>query len=84
MSLEELAVELNREDGHAAPALGALVAGAGMVLLGIGAANDTGWLAVAGGIIAAIAIVAAVVIDHVTVDYDVYRRLEALEGKDKQ
>lgn len=84
VSLDELRTELNREDGHATPLVGGSVAAAGTVLLGIGAANDTGWLAVVGGIVAAVGILATIVIQHMTIDYGMYGRIEALEQKDKQ
>jgi hypothetical protein len=59
---------------------GLLVAAAGAVLLGIGAAgDDMGWLAVTGGIVLAIGIVAASVLNHMFVDYDVFARLDKLE-----
>lgn len=69
------------EEGHAKSALGALVGAAGAVLLGIGAANDTGWLAITGGIVLAVGVVAAGAVYHAVVDYEIYDRLEALEGK---
>jgi hypothetical protein len=83
MARRTLMEGLNREDGHGIPLLGGLLAAAGTVALGIGAANDTGWLAVVGGIVAAVGILATIVIQHVTIDYGMYGRLEALE-KDKQ
>ena len=46
------------EDGHLGPVPGVLVAAAGTVLLGIGAANDTGALAVIGGIVAGVGLIA--------------------------
>jgi hypothetical protein len=69
------------EAGHAQPFAGILISGAGLVMLGIGAANDTGWLAVAGGVVAAVGNAAWDVIRHMTIDYDVYGRLEKLEKK---
>lgn len=69
------------EEGHALPGLAALIGGAGAVLLGVGAANDNDALAIAGGIIAGVGILAATVVNHLTVDYDVYDRLEKLEKK---
>ena len=71
------------EDGHAAPLVGSLVSIIGLVLLGIGAANGTGWMAVTGGIVAAVGVVATLVINHMKIEYDIYARLEALEGKGK-
>jgi hypothetical protein len=67
------------EEGHAGPAPGALLGAAGAILLGIGAAADTGWLAIAGGIVLAVGIFAAMVLNHMTVEWDIYARLEKLE-----
>ena len=39
------------EAGHAGPVPAMLLTAAGAVVLGIGAANDTGWLAIVGGIV---------------------------------
>lgn len=73
---------IDGEDGHGLPLLGSLVLGIGTIALGIGAANGTGWLAVAGGIVAFLGSALAVVLSHLTIDYDMYRRLDALEGKE--
>jgi hypothetical protein len=59
-----------------------LVAAVGAVLLGIGAAaDDMGWLAITGGIVLAVGIVAEGLLAHMQVDYDIFGRLEKLEGK---
>jgi hypothetical protein len=70
---------LSGEEGHGAPLPAALLGAAGAIVLGIGAANGTGWLAVVGGIVLAVGILATLVVNHVTVDSDMYARLEALE-----
>lgn len=72
---------LSREDGHAGPLPGALLGAVGAILLGIGAANGTGWLAIVGGIVLAVGFFAALVLNHMTVEYDIYARLETLEKK---
>ncbi len=70
------------EDGHAGTLPGVLAAAAGAVILGIGAAaDDMGWLAIAGGIVLAVGLVGMALLDHMIVDYDMYARLEKLEGK---
>lgn len=69
------------EDGHAGPLPGALAGAAGVVMLGIGAAGDTGWLAITGGIVAGVGVLAAFVMNHIMVEYEFYRRLEELEKK---
>ena len=72
---------IQAEDGHGGPLPGALIGAAGAIVLAIGAANDTGWLAIVGGILLAVGIFAALVLNHVTVEYDIYARLEELEKK---
>jgi hypothetical protein len=73
---------LNDERGHAQTLPGMLIAVAGAVLLGIGAAaDDASWLAVTGGIVLALGLIAMQVSHHVAVDYGIYDRLETLEKK---
>ncbi|MGE3074592.1 MAG: hypothetical protein AB7N24_00570 [Dehalococcoidia bacterium] len=80
--LKGLAETIHRsEEGHAVPALASLLGAVGAILLGIGAANDSGALAVVGGILAAIGILAGPVLEHVVVDYNIFDRLEKLEKK---
>ena len=69
----------NSEEGHISAAVGGIVGALGVVLLGIGAANDTGWLAVAGGIVAAVGLLAGHVYGHMEIDYATWRRLEEIE-----
>jgi hypothetical protein len=69
------------EEGHAAPALAGLVGGVGAIVLGIGAANGTDWMAIGGGIAAGAGIIGYVLLQHAGIEYDIYRRLENLEGK---
>jgi hypothetical protein len=69
------------EDGHGEPYLGVLIAVVGLVALGIGAAgDDLGWLAITGGIVAAVGVVAAFAINHATVEKGMYGRLDKLDG----
>lgn len=74
---------LNDESGHATPALGAVIAAAGIVVLSIGAANDTGWLTVAGGIVGGVGLLAASVLNHLKVDWGILGRLDNLENQKK-
>ena len=74
---------LSGEEGHAGPVPAALIAAAGAIVLGIGAANGTGWLAVVGGVLLAVGILATLVANHMTVEYDMYARLEVLEKRDR-
>ena len=67
------------EDGHAQAVPGFALAAAGMIGLGIGAANGTDWLSIGGGIVAGLGLLLGFAIAHRTVDYDIYARLERLE-----
>ena len=69
------------EEGHAVPAVASLAGAIGAILLGIGAANDSGGLAIAGGVIAGVGFLAGAILEHMKVDYDLYRRIEILEKK---
>ncbi|MEX2246133.1 MAG: hypothetical protein WEC75_05555 [Dehalococcoidia bacterium] len=70
------------EEGHAGPLPGMVIAAAGAVALGIGAAgDDLGWLAIAGGIGLAVGILAAFLMHHMMVEYGIFERLESLEKK---
>ena len=72
---------LHGEEGHGAPLVGTLTGGAGAILLAIGAANDSGLLAIIGGIVLALALTATAVLNHVGVEYEFYQRLDTLEKK---
>ncbi|MBE7520273.1 MAG: hypothetical protein HS107_13625 [Thermoflexaceae bacterium] len=65
---------LNNEDGHAPILVGPLIGAVGAVLLGIGAGNDNGGLAVAGGVVLAAGLLAGAFIRHMTMDWEMYRR----------
>jgi hypothetical protein len=67
------------EDGHAVLALPGLVAAIGALALACGAAEDISWVAYLGGALVAIGAVAAPLVRHMTIDYEVYGRLEKLE-----
>ena len=64
------------EEGHAAPLAGTLLGGAGAVVLAIGAANDTGVLAIIGGIVLAVGLTVTVLLNHITIDYAIFKRLD--------
>ena len=69
------------EEGHGAT-LGAPIIGAvGAILLACGAADDRGWLAITGGIVLAVGLVALMVINHGTVEKGMYGRLDEIEKK---
>jgi membrane protein YdbS with pleckstrin-like domain len=69
------------EEGHGKTLPGMLLAAAGAIVLAIGAAGDTGWLTITGGIVLAVGLIAMMVLNHIVVAWDVYARLEALEKK---
>ncbi len=72
---------LSSEQGHGQPLLGIVIGAAGAIILAIGAANDTGALAITGGIVLAVGLLATLLIQHMSVEWDIYRRLEELEKK---
>ncbi len=80
MTARDFVRRLDGEDGHIEVGGPAILAGAGLIALGIGAAGDWGWLALIGGIGGGLALVAYAVADHMAVDYRVFARLETLEG----
>ena len=67
------------EERHAPLFLLSIVAGLGAIALGIGAAEDSYIVAVVGGVVLGLGVVAALAIHHAAVDYDIYRRLNDLE-----
>ena len=67
------------EDGHAPPAFAALVGAVGAIVLGAGAAADSAIAAIVGGIALGLGFLAASVLSHTAVDYEIYRRLDKLE-----
>ena len=69
------------EEGHAGPFGAALVAGAALIALGIGAANDTGWLAVVGGIAGGLGVVVYSALQHGTIDKEFFARTDPLVKK---
>jgi tetrahydromethanopterin S-methyltransferase subunit D len=69
------------EEGHGMPLIGTLIGAVGAILLAIGAANDTGALAIVGGIVLAVGLFATLVIQHMTVEWGIFGRLENLEKK---
>ena len=78
----ELALTIHHnEEGHIWAGVPALIGAIGAIGLGIGAANDTGWLAVTGGIVAGVGIMAGSLLRHREFDYDMWRRVDTLEKK---
>ncbi|MCC7366004.1 MAG: hypothetical protein IT303_16690 [Dehalococcoidia bacterium] len=73
--------QLEREEGHMGPFGAALVAGAGLIALGIAAATDTGWLAVVGGVGGGLAVIAYAAVHHSTIDKEFFARTDELAKK---
>lgn len=69
------------ESGHAGPFLASLLAALGAILLAIGAAGGTGWLAIVGGIVLAVSFVGYDTVHHVMIDRDFYGRIDKLNEK---
>ncbi len=67
------------EEGHAAPLLLAIVAAAGAIALGIGASEDSSIVAIVGGVVLGLGVIGAIAADHLTIDYEIYNRLDELE-----
>lgn len=67
------------EEGHAAPLLVAIVAAAGAIALGIGASEDSSIVAIVGGVVLGLGVIGAIMAYHLTIDYDIYKRLDDLE-----
>lgn len=71
----------NDEQGHVPPFLASLIAGAGLVAIGIGAAADLDWLAVVGGIVGGLGLVAYGVVHHYVLDREFFARTDRLVEK---
>lgn len=80
--LRNLLRELNDESGHAITLPGTLAGMIGAVLLAVGAVNDQNVLTIIGAVVLAVGLLAASLLQHVGVDYEIYDRLEKLEGKE--
>ena len=81
MSGSVLAAIDGGEEGHVAPAVGSIAAAVGAVVLAIGSANDSGGLAIVGGIVLGVGILAHSVLHHRQIDYGVFRDIDGLKGK---
>ena len=69
------------ESGHTAVGFAGFVGAVGAVLLGVGVAADSDILAIVAGVVLGLGVFGASLAEHMTVDYDIYARLEKLEGK---
>ncbi len=80
--IRAIALRVHRsEEGHVWAGGPALLGTIGVILLGVGAANDTGWLAITGGILAGLGIMAGSLLRHRAFDYDLWERVDKLEKK---
>ena len=71
------------ESGHALAGLAALVGAAGAIVLAIGAMNDNDATTIIGGIILAAGVLGVGLLEHMTVDYKIFDRLNKLESDKK-
>ena len=71
---ERLLAAMNREEGHARTIIGPFVGAVGAVMLGIGAAKENGTLDVIGGIVLGVGLIAGSVIQHMVIDWEMFRR----------
>jgi hypothetical protein len=67
------------ESGHVMVGMPSLLATIGAIVLGYGAAGDSDVAAIGGGFILGLGIMAASIMRHRSIDYEVYERLEKLE-----
>ncbi len=68
-----------REDGHTAPLITTIAGAAGAIVLAIGAAADSTVTAVIGGVVLAVGLLGTTVLQHLTIEYDLFKRLDNLE-----
>jgi hypothetical protein len=67
------------EGGHVEVGVPSLAAAVGAILLAIGAAGDTDWLTITGGVVLGIGIFVTGLLRHRFIDYEVWRRLDRVE-----
>jgi hypothetical protein len=79
--LELIRLVHSHEEGHIWAGGPSFLAGIGVIVLAIGAANDNGLTAIIGGVVAALGLMAASLIRHREFDYDMWRRVDKLERK---
>jgi len=67
------------EEGHTQALGTTLVAAGGGIALAVGAAEDSSIAIYIGGIVLAVGLLASTVLSHLTIDYEIYDRLNKLE-----
>ncbi len=70
---------LHREEGHGVTLPGTLAGMVGAVLLAVGAVNNQDVLTIIGGVVLAVGILAASLLQHMGVEYEIYGRLDEIE-----
>ncbi len=79
--LRALAKLKRDESGHGELLVNDLVKVISVILLAAGAAASEDVITIVGGVVLAVGIVAATIRSHMTIDYPIFDRLNALEGK---
>ena len=81
MVLRALAKLKRDESGHAELLVNDLVKVIGVILLAAGAAASEDVITIVGGVVLALGIVGTTIRHHMTIEYPIFDRLNALEGK---
>ena len=81
MVLRALAKLKRDESGHSELLINDLAKVAGVILLAAGAAASEDVITIVGGVVLAVGIVGTTIRHHMTIDYPIFDRLNALEGK---
>lgn len=78
-----LSMNSREETGHAAAGLAALIGAVGAIVLAIGAMNDNDATTIIGGIVLAVGVLGSGLLEHMTIDYKIFARLDKIEGEKK-
>ena len=77
--LTKFLTTLHREEGHGITLPGTLAGMVGAVLLAVGAVNNQDILTIIGGVVLAGGLLAASLLQHMGVEYEIYGRLDEIE-----
>ncbi len=80
--LQRIAALLNSEKGHGITLPGTLAGMVGAVLLAVGAVNNQDVLTIIGGVVLAVGLLAASLLQHMGVEYEIYSRLDKIDGNE--
>ncbi len=72
------------EDGHALVGMPGLIGAIGALVLAYGAAEGESAAVWIGGVVLALGVMGTAIARHRGIDYEIYDRLEKLEGKSKE